>query len=337
MNPFTYINHDTWLEDRNKGIGASDISILCGQSTFMTPLELWEQKTKNTQKEVSEDLQKLFDAGHDQEPVTLWKYLKGTYINENIIFDYHLNKRNGTDTSFLLFTEFHHPSYNFMFAHPDMIYFDGKEHINVEAKFIKYKGLEWDFDDLTSNGIPFKYYLQVQFQMMCTGLKKTILIANYQGVDFYEFEIEANEELFLKLEKICFDFWQLVEKKQPPMPSSRADVRKLFPNKNFKSLSLIGEIESDTVMQKYRFNFLKDKIKKMENEKESIKTNVMSLMTENNVLQTADGEQIARIGISKPSEKILKLSEIKKEHTNVYKYLKKKDMISETTKETFYF
>ena len=76
MNTFTYINHDTWLEDRNKGIGASDIPILCNESNFMTPLDLWDQKINNTQPEIDDELQKLFDAGHDQEPIALYRYLK---------------------------------------------------------------------------------------------------------------------------------------------------------------------------------------------------------------------------------------------------------------------
>ncbi len=327
MNPFTYINHDTWLEDRNKGIGASDIPILCNESNFMTPLDLWDQKINNTQPEIDDDLQKLFDAGHDQEPITLYRYLKKQ--NQEIgyfIFNCYYDKKHiGTAGKIKLFTEFHHPNYNFMFAHPDMIHNDK----NIEVKFVRHLGDEWNFDDLTQDGIPFKYYLQTQFQMMCTGLNKTIVLVNYAGVDFYEFEIFANEELFRKFEKICSDFWKLIENKEPPMPSNRADVRKLFPNRNFKALSLTGDMELQTILQKDRYSYLKKRIKQMEKEQEAIKTSVLSLMVNNNILQTAEGDQIASIK-EFPVERIMGLKKIKSDHPKVYEYLQENKMINTT-------
>lgn len=327
MNTFTYINHDTWLEDRNKGIGASDIPILCNESNFMTPLDLWDQKINNTQKEIDDDLQKLFDAGHDQEPITLYRYLKNQDESLCNHFIHHYYNKNHIDerSQFKIFTEFHHPNYNFMFAHPDMIH----NNTNIEVKFVRHKGDEWNFNDLTQDGIPFKYYLQTQFQMMCTGLNKTIILVNYAGVDFYEFEIFANEELFRKFEKICSDFWKLVENKEPPMPSNRADVRKLFPNRNFKALSLTGDMELQTILQKDRYAYLTKRRKQMKKEQEAIKTSVLSLMVNNNVLQTAEGDQIASI-TEFPVERIMALKKIKSDHVDVYNYLQKNEMINTT-------
>jgi predicted phage-related endonuclease len=337
MNNFTYINQDTWLEDRNKGIGASDIPILCGASNFMTPYELWEIKTSKAQQKITDETQILLDAGHEQEPITLYRFLKNK-VNDKFakkILKYHYeNKKIPEIEKTYLFTEF---KYNdFMFAHPDMIYFDGHSYTNIEAKFIEHKGNEWDFDDLTENGIPFKVYLQVQFQMMCTGLNKTIVCANYHGSQHCEFPIKVNPDLFPKFIKICTDFWQLVEQKEPPQPNTFKDVQKLFPNKNFKSLLLPEDLEMETMFQKDKYNLLKQRIKKYEKEKDRIKTAVSTLMTNNNILQTANGEQIARI-VSKEKEKIKKLSLIKKDHPRIYKYLQKNNMIESKMVDRFYF
>ncbi len=271
-------------------------------------------------------------AGHDNEPITLYRYLLNhdKKTTTNFLTNYYKQKQT---KKVKLFTEFKHPEYSFMFCHPDMIHNDL---INVEAKYVKYRGNEWDFYDLTENGIPFKYYLQVQFQMMCTGLKTTTLVCNYLGADHYEFIINANEDLFETLQKIAHDFWKLVQRNEPPMPQNRKDIQKLFKNKNEKSFSVTNELEYKTIMQKDRFNFLKSRIKKLDKEKKSIQANVMSLMGKHNILQTSEGEQIAKIS-SYEVESITALKEIKENHKRVYKYLEKNGMIKKSTRENFYF
>jgi predicted phage-related endonuclease len=334
MNKYTHINHDTFQEDRNNGIGASDFAILCLESNFMTPRDLWAIKTEQEKQEISDELQKLFTAGNEQEPVTLWRFLKS--VNEkdaDKIFETHLNQSTVTTANSKLFTRFQHNDY--MFAHPDMIYFDGKKNINVEGKFVKYKG-EWDFKDLTEQGLPFKVYLQVQYQMMCTGLNETIVCANYQGAENFYFPVKANKKFYPKIEKICADFWGLVKRKEPPMPESRKDWKKMFPNRNFKSIILPEELEMETIMMKDRFAYVKQRIKQLETEKDKIKNSVMASMTQNNLIQTADGEQIAKITCW-DEEKVLKLSTIKKEHKRIYKYLLKNDMINITEKTRLTF
>ena len=269
--------------------------------------------------EFDENTKKLLQAGKDQEPVTLQRFLKNRKSD-------HIFEK----------TEFHHPKHHFMFCHPDLIYKEANKWINVEAKFVKHKSDEWNFNDLTENGIPFRYYLQCQYQMMVTGINKTILCCNYLGADHYEFEFKANLKLYKTFEKICFDFWKLVENKEPPMPSSREDVKKLFPNKNFKALTIPEEIADDTIMQKDRFNFLKFRIKEMKKEQDRIGATIKTLMGPHNVLQNSEGEQIASITEWK-EEKIKALSKIKDTDPEIYKYLKRKGAIEEISKSRFNF
>jgi hypothetical protein len=87
---------------------------------------------------------------------------------------------------------------------------------------------------------------------------------------------------------------------------------------------------------KDRYNILSEKIKKMEVEKDSIKASVMSLMACNNVLQTSNGEQVAKL-VESESERIKALSKIKKENETVYKYLIENGMIEKSKSERFYF
>lgn len=337
MNKFTYINHDTWIDERNNGIGASDIPILCGASDFATPLELWEIKTGSKKElEFDDATKKLLQAGKDQEPITLYRFLKNRNVKQDAAFFEYYHDRQQFNHDHPLFTEFHHPENKFMFCHPDLIYKDGDQYINIEAKYVKHKSDQWNFDDPTENGVPFRYYLQCQYQMMITGLDKTILCCNYLGADHYEFEFCANKKIFKTLEKLCFDFWHLVQTVQPPMPSNRQDVKKLFPNKNFSALTLPQDIAEDTILQKERYQFLKFRIKEMEKQKKKIATTIQALLSEYNVLQTPEGEQIASISEWK-EDRIKALSKIKKENPEIYKYLKRKNVINEIVKSRFNF
>jgi predicted phage-related endonuclease len=340
MNSFKYINHDTWLKNRHDGIGASDIPILCGASNFMTPYELWEQKTEKKEREVSDNLQKYFDSGHEQEPITLYRFLKSrdNELAEKVLLKHLQKKHLPKKGNCHIFTEF--KKNKFMYAHPDMIFND----CNIEAKFVKHKGSEWDFSYKefdnnygTKEDIPFKYYLQVQYQMMCTGLDESIVVVNYQGLDHYEFLIESDHELFKVFEKICTDFWNLVQTKTPPMPSNREDVKKLFGKCDETSLTLDDEMSIHTILMKHRFKFIKDRIKKYEKEKEKIKNSVLMLMGKNSVIQTPTGEKIAYVSISKPSERIASLSSIKKQDTELYELLKEKGFVNTSQSERFIF
>jgi predicted phage-related endonuclease len=333
MNDFIYINHEDFQKDRHAGIGASDIPILAGASDWTTPYELWKEKRGNGQREISESLQALFEAGHYQEPIAIHKYLKEH--DEKLadqVYTKYTKKENFQKTSPVqIFTRFYHKEHPFMFCHPDLIY----NNKNIEVKFSRYSS-DFDTHDLSEEGIPFKYYLQTQYQMLCTGLTESQLVLNFCGSDFYTYgPIEANEEVQEKLEKLAFDFWQLVINDEPPMPTTRSDVMDLFPDKKMLAKTIPEELEIITILQKDRYNVLKKRCSDAKKEMDRIKATVTSLMIDNNVLQTQDGDQICKISVSK-SEKIKKLSEIKKDHADIYETLKGKKLIDETITERVY-
>jgi predicted phage-related endonuclease len=333
MNPFSHINPDTFTQHRNNGIGASEIAVLAGASEFSTPYMIWKQKAHNVSQIVTPELQKLFDAGHQQEPITLFNFLKTR--NEDLaneVLIKHIQKKHfPKKSSTQIFTRFNHPKYDFMYCHPDMVY----NNMNIEAKFSQYTK-SFDFNDLTEEGIPLNYYIQIQYQMMCTGIKTSALALNYQGGGYYEYiPINPNYDLMEKMTKIAYDFWQLVERKEPPMPETRNDVKDLFPDKTFLSKTVPEELEMLTVMQKDRYNVLKKNISRMKKEQDKIKTVVSALMTDNNVLTTSQGETIAKITVSE-GEKLETLKVIKSDYPKIYDILKKNDLIKEKKTERFY-
>ena len=42
------MERDTWLQERSKGIGGSDVATVLGLNPYKTPLSLWEEKTGKT-------------------------------------------------------------------------------------------------------------------------------------------------------------------------------------------------------------------------------------------------------------------------------------------------
>lgn len=323
-----YLNKNTWLKDRHHFVGASEVPILCGESTFKTPLELWDEKVNQTKPKISDELQTLFDAGKDQEPITLYRFLKKRNhpMAEKVLINHYQNKKL-SDKDIFLFTEYTHKD---IIAHPDMIFKMDGELINVEAKYVKYNSSEWNlhYDDEygTQDDIPFKYYIQVQAQMLATGTKKTILCANFQGSDHYEFMIESNEEIFSTIEKLTTDFMDRVRAKEPVMPTTRSDWKKLFPNNNKTALTLPDEISIETALMKDRFSMIKKRMKTLKKEEDNIKTSILSLMANNSVLQTSGGETLASI-TEYNSEAIIALSKLKKDKPKVYAYLKKNECL----------
>ena len=335
MNPFIHIHPDTFTKDRNNGIGASDIPILCGASDWCSPYELWKQKRGDGENEIDEKLQQLFDAGHYQEPITMHRYLKKDYPDiANSVIIRHAEKGHFSKTAHAqINTRFYHPEHKFMFCHPDLIFND----TNIEVKYSRYSS-DFDFDDLTEEGIPFKYYLQVQYQMLCTGLKTSYLVLNYCGLEHYEYgPIPANKDLHSKMEKICFDFWQLVQNNEPPLPTTRSDVKDLFPNKKFLAKTIPEDLEILTILQKDRFNILKKRRAKDEKEQKKIKAIVTALMVDNNVLNTQTGETICKISVSTKDDFVKGIMQLlEDDHPELLKLLKKKELIKEKTTERVY-
>ena len=61
-----YPDRKTWLANRYKSLGASEIAIVCGHSNFMTEEQLWKEKTLRTQHKEYEGNERV-DYGQEAE------------------------------------------------------------------------------------------------------------------------------------------------------------------------------------------------------------------------------------------------------------------------------
>jgi predicted phage-related endonuclease len=336
VNPFIYIPDEKHFQSvRFSTIGASDACIILGLSTYTTPMQLWRYKTK---REKSPDLSGPAKWGHLHE-----SNLLGEYIEENSNFDTalkfkidylkHIKKRSKSykpATPYLPFTEFIHSDLPWALAHPDMI--DSVLKTNVEAKsgrsFASYKRTGMDgFDKDDVLGIPLRYYIQVQWQMFCTGLETTHLRALIDTSDEMSFEINYNKKITEKLIEACSRFmWHVVNDKEPA-PTNKKDIEKLFPKVNNNTAYILG---ADAVLankMKERKKILSAKENKIKSEIKDINDSLFVMIGANKYLFDENNNKICSQS-SYEKESLKGLKEMKNNDPDLYNKLTDKGYLN---------
>lgn len=338
MFKFKFIkDHEYFLKIRPKTIGASDIPILLGLSKFTTPYELWRSKTG---RQDPFEGNTATEWGNLHEGNILYRYISensGEDIAHQFLLDYiyHKNSRATNykpPTNYFPYTEFAHPDYKWAIAHPDLIDFDKK--INVEAKSgrrfasLKRSGMD-GFEKDDPQGIPLKYYTQIQWQMLCTGLNETVLRALIDTNEELEYKIQANARVQEKLLLAADKFMRDVKKDYPPMPTNGNDIKNMFPELHDSTAYLVGAESEYAIKMKERKSFLSEKVKYYKDEIADIDDALFLLTGGNKYLYSESGEKICT-QVQFKSEKNIGPKKIKEYNENIYNELKENGVINET-------
>ena len=193
-----------WLEQRKKGIGASEAGIILGLSPYKTNVDLWREKVGLIEAEDISDKPQV-KYGNDAEPL-----LRALFTIDNPQFTV-------SYTEFKIFWSDKHP---FLFATLDGELFDDDRNGVLEIKTTEIKNSnQWAAWD---GRIPDHYYAQVCHQLIATGYDFSVLKAQIKhkgGITTRQYHFEADNLIddmayLLEAEK---RFWQYVEqKKEPP-------------------------------------------------------------------------------------------------------------------------
>ena len=186
------MSKEEWLEWRKKGIGGSDVSIICGINKYKSALELWMEKTgKKEQDEAGESAY----WGNIMEPIIREEFSKRSGLKVDTI------------NSIL-----RHNEHNFMIANVDGIVTDNDNTKCIfEAKTASaYKKELWE------NSIPEEYMLQIQHYMAVTGYKRTYIAALIGGNTFVYKCIERDDDLIDMIITLEKQFWNCVINDTPP-------------------------------------------------------------------------------------------------------------------------
>lgn len=170
---------DTWLEERRKGIGGSDVAVVMGLNKYKSELKLYREKVEGLSEDLSDNI--YIKKGKDLEDLIRVKYCDpyfkemGYYLlHPNVILcnnDYPIFRAN-LDA----------------FAIPADFNNEYDKNIVVEIKWVStYGEVNWDGEDYC--GVPVNYYAQVQEYMFVTGARKAVICALFDSdwtPKFYE-------------------------------------------------------------------------------------------------------------------------------------------------------
>lgn len=235
-----------WLQWRHKGIGSSDAAAVHDhEEAFKTRLQLVEEKIKD--EPPAESTNFILEKGTRLEPIAR------RHFESQFFFD------TGIEANFepmnIEFSEL-----NFMRASLDgFAVLDNKLRIGIE---IKYLGKD-KFEEIKNGVVPPHYWIQMQHQMIVAGLDYMYFVGcvDDKGIEYCK--VEPDREFQKKHIKACADLWRLVLDKELPDPTSR-DYKELK-KKGAKGLAK-------------RYQFLKEKIAKLEAEEKEVKKELLALV-----------------------------------------------------------
>lgn len=251
---------EQWLMERRLGIGGSEAAAAVGLSKWCTPYQLWRQK-KGLERTIPNAAMRW---GNILEPIIRKEYeaqTGRTVLTPRIVWS---------------------DRWKFALANIDGVTTDDRL---VE---IKTAGRSDGWGEPGSDDIPEQYALQVQHYMAVTGLVVCDVAVLISGSDFRLYEIDADDELQQILMDRESEFWDYVERNEPPPAVDLDDVRKRFP----KSISAgrIATTEEFRAVQKLKE--LKLAIAELESQAESCQKSICEAIGDSDSLLDTNGKPL---------------------------------------------
>lgn len=211
-----------WLQNRQKGIGGSDASVILGFNKWKSPFKLYLEKIGQHVEEINNE---FIYWGNMLEDIVAKEFEKRTGKK--------VRRRN------LMFI---HPEHSFMIANIDRDVIGEKALLECKTTNA-FNSFSWEGEE-----IPAEYICQLQHYMAVLGYKKAYIAVLIGGNKFIWKEVERDDdfiELMIKREK---DFWEnhVLAQVPPPIdgsPSAAELLNKLYPTDNGEAIMLDSKTE----------------------------------------------------------------------------------------------
>ena len=202
-------NRQTWLAERRKRFGCSDIPAIMGEDKYRSPLEVWAEKSGIYVPE--DEMMVKAEFGLEMEPYLLHRFSQKT--GRKVCWNKHMfvSKRypwlSGTPDSFDLT--------------------DLKEGIVAEAQ-VKTSGREgWTEDE-----VPPYVYTQCQASNMLLGSPYCLVIWMMTGgfgpAPALEYVLPADEDHFVRIITACNEMQRRIEENDPPLPDGSDSANRVI-------------------------------------------------------------------------------------------------------------
>lgn len=260
-------------DDRKTYLGSSDAASIMGVG-FKSPVQVYLEKVVDIETEQPEG--EAIEWGNILEPVILRKFE---------------SQNNGHAHDFQRFDV--NRQHNFIGSHVDAMFLRYDTAFAfcpteiLEVKNVGYHRLkEWgeDLDD-----IPLKYHWQCAHHMLAHNKKVCNVAVLIGGQNYREYRIERSQAIEDRLVERLVAFWQCIQNRTPPTPTTTDDCRRLFR----RSVVDAKEIEDVELLDSWRsLEIIRKTIAQLEQQKDQHETRLMNAMAECESL-LFDGQPIA--------------------------------------------
>jgi putative phage-type endonuclease len=252
------MTREEWLENRSRGIGASDIPTILGVNRWKSPYTLWAEKTGLIPPQQESVAMRV---GHALEPLIAQMYEEAT-------------DRRVTDPGD--YTVYSNPEFPFLFCTPDRIAtFRDDETGPVELKHTgEFRGKDWWND--TDPPIDHVCQLQAQIAVLESEIGSVAgLIGNRK---FLWFDVPRHDRLIKHIISKALEFWERIENNNPPpvdgSDSTAQTMKLLYPKDNGKTFTM----KPLDVQRVLAYLEAQEAVKRAEEELAVHKNNLMAMM-----------------------------------------------------------
>ncbi len=202
------IPREEWLASRATGIGASEVASILGVG-FQTPADVWLRKVGLAKDEdLAAEVERIH-WGNVLEPAIIAEYGAARYADRE-------TRRSG-----MLLRSTEHPwalaTLDAVTLHPEHGW------IPLEAKNVDaFRSGDWE------GGPPERVYLQVQAQMLVTGMRWASAACLLGGNRLVWCDVERDDATIARIVFACSRFWACVQSRAMPEPDATEEWAKAF-------------------------------------------------------------------------------------------------------------
>lgn len=252
----------------SKGIGGSDIAAIRGLNEYVTPFQVWQQKTGRKENTELSERQLL---SLELEPFILEQGVKKINQKHNTFALTHekLNKDQFTLETGIVCV-------------PDAI-----AKLSYEDVIISIKNTSKDISE--AEDVPIYWLEQINYELGILGLKTGILMWMVKGSAVYTLQWTFQDDLFEEQLNSAKEFWKnYVLTDTPPPPINEEDIKEMFPKSNGKSILTNEEINSIWK----RLGELKNLIKPLEEEEKLLNEKIKLIMKDMEAVNNEQGKPL---------------------------------------------
>jgi len=247
---------EIYAPDRATYLGGSDIAAILGVSPWQSAFMLYQKKIGDFSEEVTPAKDKLFARGKRWEPIVV----------EMLIDEL---RERGHDVQIIAQNQrYQDADYPFLAAEIDLeLLVDGEE-VNAEAKTVNPFAAKFWGEQGTDN-IPVYYAAQVMYGMMIKPRKRCIVAAltGFDDKPRIHF-VERDDEIIAGIRARAIAFWNRVQTRTPPEPTTLEDVAFLYPRDAGNTL----EADAEALAMYDDLKLLRGDLDGLEAEIEGLKT-----------------------------------------------------------------